>query len=378
MMSPSEQTIVERFVDHPGDDADARVLLSRLVAEELPLAAPDEAAATVARLHAELVGMGPLDALLDDDSVTDILVNGAGPVWVERAGRLGPSGVSIDDAEIGSLVERAFHRNGLTVDRAHPIGDTRLRDGARLSVVLPPLAVDGIHVAVRKFATVRPDLAAFGPAEVIDRLRADVAARANIVVFGATGSGKTSLVNALSSAIDPMQRVVTIEDAAELRLGLPHVVRLEGRPDNGDGAGRVELRALVRAALRLRPDRIVVGEVRGPEALDMIWAMATGHDGSLSTCHAKSAADVLARLETFVLLAGADLPLSAVRAQVRTAVDVVVGVRRDGAGRRVVSIHEVTSLDGHPSGVVPVFVEGRWRREPPADRGGRTEAGVTP
>ena len=360
-MTPVDDLIVQRFLDDERRAVDPRAVLARLVAEELPLATPTESAATIDRLHAALIGLGPLDPLLRDDEVTDILVNGPGPVWVERAGRLVPGGIELDQRDIALLVERAFHRNGLSVDRSHPIGDTRLHDGARISVVLPPLAVDGVHVAVRKFAPTRLGLDAFAGPDVVERLRDDVVARANIVVFGATGSGKTSLVNALASEIDPAQRVVTIEDAAELRLGLPHVVRLEGRPDNGDGAGRVELRALVRAALRLRPDRIVVGEVRGPEALDMVWAMATGHDGSLSTCHAKSAADVLARLETFVLLAGADLPLAAVRAQVRTAVDVVVGVRRDGPRRRVVSIHEVYPALDHPSGVTPVYLDGRWR-----------------
>jgi pilus assembly protein CpaF len=231
-----------------------------------------------------------------------------------------------------------------------------LETGARISVVLPPLAVDGVHVAIRRFASRPLALDAFGPPAVVDRLRAAVAARANIVVFGATGAGKTSLVTALASTIDPADRVITIEDAAELRVDLPHVVRLEARPDNGDGAGRVGIRALVRAALRLRPDRIVVGEVRGPEALDMVWAMATGHDGSLSTCHAKSAADVLARLETFVLLADAALPLSAVRSQVRSAVDLVVGVERDGAARRVTSVHRVVDDPTHPSGVEAVVV----------------------
>ena len=359
--SNTDEVIRRRFLDDPRSDRPAADLLAEIIADELPLAGPAEAAAVLERLHASLLGLGPLDQLLRDPSVTDVLVNGPGPVWIERRGRLERTGVSLSEPEIALIVERAFRRNGLAVDRAHPVGDTRLANGARISVVLPPLAPDGALVAIRTFTPARLDLAAFGGADVVERLCADVRRRANIVVFGSTGAGKTTLVNSLTAAIDPRERVVTIEDAAELQLTLPHVVRLEGRPDNGDGAGRAELRTLVRAALRLRPDRLVVGEVRGPEALDMIWALATGHDGSLSTCHARSAPEVLARLETFVLLADAGLPLAAVRAQVRSAIDVVVGVRRDGAARRVTSIHEVSSDPAHPTGVVPVYVEAPGR-----------------
>jgi pilus assembly protein CpaF len=351
VLDPSvHEAIRRRFVEHPRSDLDARELLVALVAEEAPLLDAGTAGRCVDHLHAALVGLGPLDSLMRDPAVTDILVNGPGPVWVERDGRLMRSDIVVDDAEIALIVERAFHRNGLSVDRSHPIGDTRLAGGARISAVLPPLAIDGTLVAIRKFSPVRLGLDAFAAPAVATRLSDYVRRRANIVVFGPTGSGKTTLVNSLAGEIDPSQRVVTIEDAAELQLSLPHVVRLEGRPDNGDGAGRVELRTLVRAALRLRPDRLIVGEVRGAEALDMVWAMATGHDGSLSTCHARSAPDVLARLETFVMLAGTDLPLDAVRAQVRSAVDVVIGVRRDGARRKVVSVDEVVADPGHPTG----------------------------
>lgn len=357
MTAPVDEVIRRRFLEDTRRDVPAEALLAEIVADELPLASPSEVADAVDRSHAALLGLGPLDPLLRDASVTDILVNGPGPVWVERAGRLRPSGVNVTASEVALIVERAFRRNGLSVDRSHPVGDTRLADGARISVVLPPLAPDGTHVAIRKFSARPVGLAEFASPPVVSRLRRDVERRANIVVFGPTGAGKTTLLNTLATAIDPGERVVTIEDAAELRLGLPHVVRLEGRPDNGDGAGRADLRMLVRAALRLRPDRIVVGEVRGPEALDMIWALATGHNGSLSTCHAKSAADALTRLETFVLLADASLPLGAVRAQIRAAVDVVVGVRRAGSTRRVVSVHEVCPDPDHPTGLVPVWSE---------------------
>lgn len=369
MTTSADELIQRRFLDDPRRDVPARTILSEIIAEELPLAGSAEFAATLERLHALLVGLGRLDPLLRDPSVTDVLVNGDGRVWVERGGRLAPSGVAMTSEEIGLVVERAFRRNGLAVDRSHPIGDTRLADGSRISVVLPPLAPDGIHVAIRTFSATTVGLDAFGEAAVGERLRADVDRHANIVVFGSTGSGKTTLVSSLATAIDPSHRVVTIEDAAELRLDLPHVVRLEGRPENSEGAGRTDLRALVRAALRLRPDRIIVGEVRGPEALDMVWAMATGHDGSLSTCHARSAADALARLETFVLLADGDLPHSAVRAQVRSAVDVLVGVRRVGRDRRIVSVHDVVDDPSHPTGVEPVYLDGRWRDGSP--RSGR-------
>jgi pilus assembly protein CpaF len=234
------------------------------------------------------------------------------------------------------IVERVLGPLGLRLDRTNAVVDGRMGDGSRVSVIGPPLAVDGVVLTIRRFAARAVPLARFAEAPVIDLLESLVANRANLVVFGATGSGKTTLLNALAARLPDGERVVTIEDTAELRLPGSHVVRLEARPPNAEGAGEVTIRQLVRAALRLRPDRIVVGEVRGPEAFDMLWAMATGHDGSMSTCHANGASDALRRLETFVLTAGADLPLAAVRSQVRAAVDVLVGVRRLADGRRVV------------------------------------------
>lgn len=356
MIAPVDEAWVrDRFVEHVADERDASAVLTDLVLRRCPLLDPTTLASTVDRLRSALLGLGPLDRFLDDPAVTDVLVNGSGRVWVDRGGSLAATDVVIPSADVAALVERAFRRNGLTVDRSHPIADTRLPSGARLSVILPPLAVDGTCLAIRRFPDRPHDLDAFGPPEVTALLRRYVAARANIVVFGPTGSGKTSLVNALAADIPPSERVVTIEDAAELRLPLPHVVRLECRPANGEGAGGVDLRTLVRAALRLRPDRLVVGEVRGAEALDMIWALATGHDGSLSTCHAKSAEDVLTRLETFVLLADAALPLAAVRVQVRSAVDVVVGIARRGDRRCIVSVNEVVTDPDHPSGTHRVY-----------------------
>lgn len=339
-----DSEIRQQFIDHPDAAINPRGVLAGLVLGALPLVDEATLDAIVERLFAVVAGLGPIDELLRDPEITDILINGPGPVWIERNGVMARSGVSITNDEIAVVLERAFDRNGLSVDRAHPIGDTRLVDGARISAVLSPLAIEGTHIAIRKFSTNPLPLEAFGPPAAVERLRYHLSSRANIVVFGATGTGKTSLVNAMAAEIDPGERVVTIEDAAELRIPLPHVVRLECRPENGEGAGRIDTRALVRAALRLRPDRLIVGEVRGPEALELVWAMSSGHTGSLSTCHAKSAIDALYRLETFVMLADAALPLTAVRAQVRSAVDVLVGLQRTGGARRVTSIDEVAAL----------------------------------
>jgi pilus assembly protein CpaF len=287
-----------------------------------------------------------LEELLGLDGVTDVLVNGPGVVWIERRGRLEPTDVRVDRAQIHRAIERLVAPLGLRADRAHPIVDARRPDGARVSVVLPPLAVDGPLLALRHHGAAAVPLESLAGPEVAAQLRSLLSARRNLVVFGPTGSGKTTLLNALLGELDPWERVVTIEDVAELRLGGEHVVRLESRPGAADGAGRVEIRDLVRAALRLRPDRIVVGEVRGAEALDMVWALSTGHDGGCSTCHARSADDALERLVTMCLSADAKLPAEAVRRQVRDAVDVLIGVgRAPGGGRQVRSVHEV-----HPGG----------------------------
>lgn len=354
-------SVRRRFLADDRAGTDTRQVLTDLVRSETPLATDDEVEALVDALWAELVGLGPLEPLLRDDEVSDVLVNGPGEVWVERLGQLERTGVMLNADELAVVVERAFRREGPGVDRSRPIGDARLDGGARISVVLPPAAVDGPVIAVRRFAAKPVPLDGFAPGSVVNWLTDAIAERANVVVFGATGAGKTTLLNALGAVIDPSHRVVTIEEAAELRLPLPHVVRLECRRSNAEGTGAIELRSLVRAALRLRPDRIVVGEVRGPEALDMIWALASGHDGSLSTCHARSATEALARLETFVMMADAALPLAAVKAQIRSAIDVVVGVGRDGARRRVTSIHRVhRGSDG--GRLVPVLIDGQWFR----------------
>ncbi|MBK6668345.1 MAG: CpaF family protein [Actinobacteria bacterium] len=354
-----------RFVnEHDGLPDGARAALRRLVADEFPLLGSAAVTEIVDRLHADLVGLGPVELVLRDPTVTDVLINGPGPIWVERNGVLEATAHRVLGEQITALIERAFGPLGISVDRAHPIADGRLPDGSRVSVVLPPLCLHGPVVAVRRFGRDPLPIDAFGPDHLAVVLRSLVERRANIVVYGSTGSGKTTLVGSLARIIDPTERVVVIEDAAEVVLSLPHLVRLETRVANGEGAGAVELRELVRAALRLRPDRLIVGEVRGAEALDMIWALSTGHRGSLSTCHARGPLDALARLETFVLMSGVDLPLTAARQQVRRAVDALIGVERCGDGtRRVVDVSLVSSSPDHPTGIVACWPTPEHRGE---------------
>lgn len=320
--------------------------LAVLVRTEAPLLGPAEVAAAVARVRARIGGLGPLEPLLDDPRVTDVLINGPGPVWVERAGRLRRTAVTVGRAEIALLVERVVAPLGLRADRSTPVVDARLPDGSRVHIVLPPLAVDGPIVTIRRFATAALPLAAFCRAEVAALLVACIEAGRNMVVSGGTGAGKTTLLNALCAHLQAGERVVTVEDAAELRLPGEHVVRLETRPPAPDGIAAVGVRDLVRAALRMRPDRIVVGEVRGAEALDMIQAMSTGHAGCLSTCHANGPLDALRRIETMASLGQREIPLAAVRSQMISAVDVVVHLdRRPGGRRQVTAVAEVVDGD---------------------------------
>jgi pilus assembly protein CpaF len=330
-----------RFVDGDAPVSDPIATLYQLVLDEAPLLEPRVARRLARDLAVELTGLGSIQGLLDDPAVTDVLVNGAGPVWVERRGRLERSGVTVDDAQIRTAIERLVAPLGLRADRAHPVVDARLPDGTRVTVVLDPLAIDGPVLALRRHRAVQLPLAEIAGAfrgVLEDRL----AARRNVVVYGATGSGKTTLLNALGATLLPTERVVTIEDVAELRFPGGHVVRLEARPGTADGVGRVGMRDLVRAALRLRPDRLVIGEVRGAEALDMLWALSTGHLGSMSTLHAATASDALARLETMALASDDGIPIDVVRAQIHSSVHVLVGMRRASDGRR--SVHAVHDL----------------------------------
>jgi pilus assembly protein CpaF len=316
--------------------------IADVVRAHAPLLDDHSVAQVCRRVQARMHGLGQLDELLADASVTDVLVNGPGPVWVEAAGALRRSGVVLDAAAVHQLVERVVMPLGLRADRRTPLVDARLPDGSRVHIALPPLAVDGPYVTVRRFAARTLPLTDFASEDVADRLRQAVHDRRAIVVCGGTGAGKTTLLNALCQHLAPGERVVTIEDAAELHVPGDHVVRLESRPPTADGLEAVTIRDLVRNALRMRPDRLIVGEVRGGEALDMVQAMSTGHDGSMSTCHANGPAHALRRLETMVLTAGVDLPLAAVRDQLADAVDLVVHVVRGDGGRRAVrDVHAV-------------------------------------
>jgi pilus assembly protein CpaF len=358
-------------VDPAADlDALAAVLRERLLADAARDGPPDvegriralverEAALLDAGAREELVarvaersfGLGPLEPLLRDPSVEEVMVNGAGPVWVERAGRLEPTTVRFaSTAALRDVIERILAPLGRRVDEAEPLCDARLPDGSRVNVVIPPLAPDGPILTVRRFRArglTADDLVAAGTWEppLRDLLARAVRARLSVLVSGGTGSGKTTTLNALSSFVPADERIVTVEDTLELRLQQPHVVRLEARPANVEGRGEVTIRRLVRNALRMRPDRIVVGEVRGGEALDMLAAMTTGHDGSLSTIHAGSPEEALRRLETLALMAGVGLPHAAIREQVADALDLVVHQARLADGtRRVVAVAEVARV----------------------------------
>jgi pilus assembly protein CpaF len=324
-----------------------------LVTTEAALLAPGDRDAVAARIIRDTVGLGPLEDLLADPAVEEVMVNGADRVYVERGGRIEPApAVFADEEELRDAIERILAPLGRRVDELSPMVDARLPDGSRVNVVIPPLAIDGPVVSIRRFGARRPgprDLVDLGTLSAAqhDALRAAVSERRSILVSGGTGSGKTTLLNALSSFVDPAERVVTIEDAAELRLQQPHVVRLESRPAGVEGRGEVTVRDLVRNALRMRPDRIVIGEVRGAEALDLLTALNTGHDGALSTVHANSPSDALARIETLALMAGVGLPHGAIAEQVQRGVDLVVHLERapDGA-RRVSEVAEVVRVAG--------------------------------
>jgi pilus assembly protein CpaF len=304
-------------------------------------------------IRREAVGLGPLEELLADPSIEEVMVNGHERVYVEREGRVEPTEVRFaSEQALRDAIERILTPLGRRIDELSPMVDARLEDGSRVHAVIPPLAVDGPSLSIRRFSAVRPtpdELIRLGTltAELRDELAAAVAARRSILVSGGTGSGKTTLLNALSAFIEPSERVITIEDAAELRLRQPHVVRLESRPANVEGRGRVTIRDLLRGALRMRPDRIVIGEVRGGEALDLLMALNTGHEGALSTVHANSPEDALRRLETLALIAGVGLPHEAIREQLGRGVDLIIHLARlsDGS-RRVVEVSEVVRAAG--------------------------------
>jgi pilus assembly protein CpaF len=334
-----------------GTDLEAAV--AELVDREAELLSDGRRARLRELILRETVGLGPLEELLADPAVEEVMVNGSDEVYVEREGRIEPTAVRFaSERELRDAIERILAPLGRRVDELSPMADARLADGSRVNVVIPPLAVDGPAVSIRRFSAARPgpeDLVHLGTltAEVCEVLAAAVAGRRSVLVSGGTGSGKTTLLNALSRFIGPEERVITIEDAAELRLQQPHVVRLESRPASVEGRGEVTIRDLLRNALRMRPDRIVIGEVRGPEALDLLTALNTGHDGALSTVHANSPEDALRRLETLALMADVGLPHAAVREQLARGLDLVVHMRRGVDGDRVVAeVGEVVPAAG--------------------------------
>jgi pilus assembly protein CpaF len=301
----------------------------------------------------EILGYGPIQTLLEDPDITEIMVNGAKNVYIERLGKLIKTDINFqDDDHVMRIIERIILPLGRRVDSDTPSVDARLPDGSRVNAVIPPVAIDGPSITIRKFQQDRLDvqeLIEIGSIteSMVDFLRACVTSRLNIIISGGTGSGKTTLLNVLSSMIPEGERIVTIEDAAELQLRQEHVVRMETKPANLDGRGLVTTRDLVRNSLRMRPDRIVVGEVRGGEALDMLQAMNTGHDGSLTTLHSNSPRDALSRLETLTLMSGVDLPIKVIREQIASAVDLIVQLSRltDGS-RKVTHISEVSGMEG--------------------------------
>ena len=313
-------------------------------------------------LYDEVTGLGPLETLLKDDSINDILVNGPQQVFVERAGRLELTNTTFkDEKHLLRIIDKIVSAVGRRVDESNPYVDARLADGSRFNAMVPPIAVDGSLVSIRKFKKEKlsiDDLVNFGAftEEMAAYLQAAVATRLNIIVSGGTGSGKTTTLNGLSSFIDDDERILTIEDTAELQLQQTHVGRMESRPPNVEGKGAVSQRDCLRNALRMRPDRIIVGETRGEEVIDMLQAMNTGHDGSMTTIHANSARDSVSRLENMIAMAGIEMPLKAVRAQVSAAVNLIVQASRlqDGS-RRMVSITEVTGMEGEVISMQEIF-----------------------
>ena len=314
--------------------------------------ARDDRDRLTAEIADDILGHGPLERLLADDSVTEIMVNGPFDIWVERQGRLYETTVRFkDESHLRRIINKMVAQVGRRVDESSPMVDARLPDGSRVNAVLPPLSLSGPLVTIRKFSKKRldmSDLIRLGTVttEVVEFLDRCIRAELNILISGGTGTGKTTFLNALSTSIPDSDRIITIEDAAELRLNQRHVLRLEARPKNIEGEGEIAIRSLVRNSLRMRPERIIVGEVRGPEALDMLQAMNTGHDGSLSTVHSNTARDALARIETMVLMAGYDLPIRAIRQQVASALDLLVHLERvEDGSRRVTSIVEVQRME---------------------------------
>ena len=331
-------------------------LIAEVVAEQRVQLNGREQRQLANELVDDMVGLGPLEPLLDDDSVTDIMVNGPNRVFVERRGKLVLSAARFRDmAHVATIAQRIAAAVGRRVDESSPMVDARLADGSRVNIIFPPLALNGACISIRKFARrsiTLDSLVASGSAsaQIAKILKVASAARLNVIISGGTGAGKTTLMNAMSQMIDPSERIITVEDAAELQLQQPHVVSLETRPPNLEGRGEVTMRDLVRNALRMRPDRLIVGEVRGAEAFDMLQAMNTGHDGSMSTIHANTTRDAITRIENMVQMGQHSLPLIAIRSQIVSAVNLIIQLERMRDGVRRIS--QVTEIVGLESGIV--------------------------
>ncbi|MEV6347417.1 CpaF family protein [Actinoplanes sp. NPDC051851] len=371
------------------DDLDTRVretLNDLLAKEETPLSGTDRAR-IIREVVDEVLGHGPIESLLRDQSISEVMVNGPRQIYVERFGRLELVTAEFDDeAHLRRIIDRICSRVGRRVDEASPMVDARLPDGSRVNAIVPPIALDGSSLTIRKFSSVPltvGDLLNYGTLtrQAAEFLEGAVKGRRNVLVSGGTGSGKTTILNILSGFIPLDERVVTIEDAAELQLGGEHVVRLESRPPNSEGRGTITTRDLVRNSLRMRPDRIVVGEVRDAAALDMLQAMNTGHDGSLTTLHANTPRDALARLETMVLMAGMDLPAKAIRDQIASAVDMILQVSRfkDGT-RKITYITEVVGMESDVVTLQDIFVYDATAGSelPGGSAGGLRSTGIRP
>ena len=363
-----------------------RDITQRLFTEQsAPLALPQRQL-LARRIEDEVLGLGPLEPLLNDPTVSDILVNGANSVYVERHGKLEPTTISFhDDAHLMNIIDRIVSAVGRRIDESSPMVDARLADGSRVNAIIPPLAIDGPMLSIRRFAVERlgvAELLRFGTLTqpLAEVLRAVVLGRLNVVISGGTGAGKTTMLNVLSGFIPSTERIVTIEDSAELQLQQPHVVRLETRPPNIEGKGEVPQRELLRNSLRMRPDRIVVGEVRGGETLDMLQAMNTGHDGSLTTVHANSPRDALGRIETMVSMTGISFPIRALRAQIASAVNIVIQVQRgDDGRRRVTGVSEISGMEGDMITMSEIFTFRRTGMDKEGNILGAIEAtGVVP
>ena len=362
-MTPAEQVVLSSVHQDPRKVEAIIDTYCQRALDADPFALPrGEKARLIADIRDEMLGLGPIEPLLQDDSITEIMVNGPKKVFVERLGKLELTDVQFhDNAHVMNIAERILTPLGRRIDESSPLVDARLDDGSRVNIIIPPLSLTGPTITIRKFSkkplTVN-NLIAFGTIDekMAEFLRACVKARINILVSGGTGSGKTTTLNVISSFIPERERIVTIEDAAELRLQQENVVTLESRPANIEGEGQITIRDLVRNALRMRPDRIIVGEVRSGEALDMLQAMNTGHDGSLTTAHANSPRDALSRLETMVLMSGLELPVRAIREQISSAIDLIIqqSRMRDGS-RKITHVTEVQHMEGNTITMQDIF-----------------------